>query len=232
MVRSSLFSDNQKQIADLAIKHKLPSVNELNGYVEAGGLMSYSVNSADSYRRAAFYIDKILKGAKPADLPVEQPTNFELVINLKTAKQIGVPIPPNMLARAARVIKWKGTRHEDCCSADCLYFRRHPFAEAQQPIKIPRVGFIRSGTPNTESSGFEAFRNGLRELGYIAGHNITIEYRSAGGNVDRLAELAAELVQLRCEVIVGNVPVIRAARKASNSVALVLVSVPDPGTCK
>jgi putative tryptophan/tyrosine transport system substrate-binding protein len=105
IVRSSLFSDNQKQIAELAIKHKLPSVNELNGYVEAGGLMSYSVNSADSYRRVAFYIDKILKGAKPADLPVEQPTNFELVINLNTAKQIGVPIPPNMLARAARVIR-------------------------------------------------------------------------------------------------------------------------------
>jgi putative ABC transport system substrate-binding protein len=90
------------------------------------------------------------------------------------------------------------------------------------------VGFIRSGTPNTESLGFEAFRNGLRELGYIEGRNIIIEYRSAAGNVDRLAELAAELVQLRCDVIVGNVPVIRAARKASNSVALVLVSVPDP----
>jgi putative ABC transport system substrate-binding protein len=105
VVRSSLFSDNQKQIADLAIKHKLPSVNELNGYVEAGGLISYSANTADSYRRAAFYIDRILKGAKPADLPVEQPTNFELVINLKTAKQIGVSIPPNMLARAARVIR-------------------------------------------------------------------------------------------------------------------------------
>jgi putative ABC transport system substrate-binding protein len=105
IVRSSLFSDNQKQIAELAIKHRLPSVNELNGYVEAGGLMSYSVNSTDSYRRVAFYIDKILKGAKPADLPVEQPTNFELVINLNTAKQIGIPIPPNMLARAARVIR-------------------------------------------------------------------------------------------------------------------------------
>ncbi len=102
------------------------------------------------------------------------------------------------------------------------------FVEAQQRIKIPRVGFIRSGTPNTESLGFEAFRNGLRELGYIEGRNIIIEYRSAAGNVDRLAELAAELVQLRCDVIVGNVPVIRAARQASNSVALVLVSVPDP----
>jgi ABC-type uncharacterized transport system substrate-binding protein len=105
MVRSGLFIDYRKQIADLAIKHRLPSMCELNIYVEAGGLMSYSANTADSYRSAATYVDKILKGAKPADLPVEQPTKFELVINLKTAKQIGRTIPPNVLARADKVIK-------------------------------------------------------------------------------------------------------------------------------
>jgi putative ABC transport system substrate-binding protein len=105
IVRSSLFSDNRKQIVDLAIKHRLPSINEVNDNVEAGGLMSYSANTANSYRRAAFYVDRILKGAKPADLPVEQPTKFEFVINLKTAKQIGLTIPPNVLARADRVIR-------------------------------------------------------------------------------------------------------------------------------
>jgi putative ABC transport system substrate-binding protein len=100
-----LLNRYRKQIADLAIKNRLPSMYEQSQYVEAGGLVSYASKDADLYRRAATYVDKILKGAKPADLPVEQPTKFELVINLKTAKQIGVTIPPNVLARADRVIR-------------------------------------------------------------------------------------------------------------------------------
>ena len=94
-----------KKIAELAIKNRLPSMFEESGYVEAGGLMSYSANEADQYRRAAVYVDKILKGTKPADLPVEQPTKFEFIINLKAAKQIGLTIPPNVLVRADKVIK-------------------------------------------------------------------------------------------------------------------------------
>ncbi len=94
-----------KRIADLAIKSRLPSMCEASDWVEAGGLMSYSANDADSYKRAAVYVDKILKGTKPADLAVEQPTKFEFIINLKTAKQIGLTIPPNVLARANRVIR-------------------------------------------------------------------------------------------------------------------------------
>ena len=95
----------QKRIAELALTNWLPSMFEGTEYVTAGGLMSYATNDADLYRRAATYVDKILKGAKPADLPVEQPTKFELVINMKTAKQIGLTIPPHVLARADRVIK-------------------------------------------------------------------------------------------------------------------------------
>jgi putative tryptophan/tyrosine transport system substrate-binding protein len=96
---------NEKRIAAFALKSRLPSIYGSREIVDAGGLMSYTADLADSYRRVAWYVDRILKGAKPADLPVEQPTKFELVINLKTAKQIGLTIPPEVLARASRLIK-------------------------------------------------------------------------------------------------------------------------------
>jgi putative ABC transport system substrate-binding protein len=96
---------NRKRIAGFALKSRLPSVSSSEEFVDAGGLMSYAADDADNYRRVAIYVDKILKGAKPADLPVEQPTKFELVINLKTAKQIELTIPQRVLGRADKVIK-------------------------------------------------------------------------------------------------------------------------------
>jgi putative ABC transport system substrate-binding protein len=100
-----LMRPNRKRITGFALKSRLPSMYSSREAVEAGGLMSYGADEADSYRRVAYYVDRILKGAKPADLPVEQPTKFEFVINLKTAKQIGLTIPPEVLARASRLIK-------------------------------------------------------------------------------------------------------------------------------
>jgi putative ABC transport system substrate-binding protein len=96
---------HRKRIADLAIKNRLPTMYQGSAWVESGGLVSYSTNDIEAFRRAATYVDKILKGAKPAELPIEQSTKFELVINLKTARELGVTIPPNVLARADKVIK-------------------------------------------------------------------------------------------------------------------------------
>jgi putative ABC transport system substrate-binding protein len=105
VVGGGLMRPNQKRIAGFALKSRLPSVSSSEEFVDAGGLISYAADDVDSYRRVAIYVDKILKGAKPADLPVEQPTKFELVISLKTAKQIGVTIPQSLLYRADKVIK-------------------------------------------------------------------------------------------------------------------------------
>jgi putative ABC transport system substrate-binding protein len=102
---STILSTHRAQLVELAKKNRLPAMYHNSQFVEAGGLMAYSANLTELFHRAATYVDRILKGAKPADLPVEQPTKFELIVNLKAAKQIGVTIPPNVLARADRVIK-------------------------------------------------------------------------------------------------------------------------------
>lgn len=100
-----LFTSQQKRIVDIISKHRFPAIFSNADFVEAGGFISYGPNLVENYRRAATYVDKILKGAKPTDLPIEQPTKLELVINLNAAKEIGVTIPPNALARADRVIR-------------------------------------------------------------------------------------------------------------------------------
>jgi ABC-type uncharacterized transport system substrate-binding protein len=105
VMQSALFGAVRKRIFAFAAKHRLPAIYRERDYVESGGLMSYGADQAEPYKRAASMVDKILKGTKPADLPVEQPTKFEFVVNLKTAKQIGLTIPPNVLARADKVIR-------------------------------------------------------------------------------------------------------------------------------
>ena len=105
VISNPLSNTHRALIVGLAAKNRLPGIYPATDYVEAGGLMSYGPDILDNWRRAATYVDKILKGAKPADLPVEQPKKFEFVINLKAAKQIGVTVAPNVLARADRVIK-------------------------------------------------------------------------------------------------------------------------------
>jgi putative ABC transport system substrate-binding protein len=105
VLQSPVATSQRTQVADLAVKSRLPAIYDRREFVEDGGLMTYGVSSTDLFLRAATYVDKILKGAKPADLPVEQPIKFEFIVNLKAAKQIGLTIPPNMLARADKVIR-------------------------------------------------------------------------------------------------------------------------------
>jgi putative tryptophan/tyrosine transport system substrate-binding protein len=104
-VRSALAITYRQQIANLVIKHRLPSMSEGRDFVEAGGLMSYAASDTESFKRAAYYVDKLLKGAKASDLPIEQPTTFELIINLNTAAQLGLTIPPSFLFQATKVIR-------------------------------------------------------------------------------------------------------------------------------
>ena len=105
VLASAILYASRKELVDLTTKHRWPGMYENKEFVEVGGLLSYGANLDDLFRRAATYVDKILKGTKPADIPVEQPTKFEFIINLKTAKQIGLTIPPNVLVRADKVIK-------------------------------------------------------------------------------------------------------------------------------
>ena len=136
----SLNTAYQKFIADLAAKYQLPAIFDREDFIANGGLMSYGPDRADSYRRAAVYVDKILKGAKPGELPVEQPTKFELVINLKTAKQIGLAIPPNVLARANSVIIIsKSTLPTDSISS------RSALGSGSPRDSIPRINYPNFG---------------------------------------------------------------------------------------
>ena len=105
LMSGAVFTSQRKQIVDLAVKNSLPTIYPQSDYMDDGGLMFYGPNTTELFRRAATYVDKILKGARPADLPVEQPKKFEFIINLKAAKQIGLTIPPNVLLRADKVIK-------------------------------------------------------------------------------------------------------------------------------
>ena len=234
----------QKQIVELAIKHRLPSIWERSEFVEAGGLVSYAASDDDVWRRAAYYADKILKGTKPADLPVEQPTKFEFVINLKTAKALNLTIPQSVLFRADQSDQMKtGNRHEATGNSkqtkvlgfalSVMLFALSSSAQAQpqQQAKVTKIGELIFRGADRPSLGFgrQVFRDKLRELGFIEGKNVIYEARFADSKLDRYPALADELVRLKVDVLVASsTPEALAFRNATKTIPVVFNIATDP----
>ena len=221
-----LIASHRARLAELALKHRLPGMFGGKENVEAGGLMSYSADLNDMTRRAAIYIDKILKGVKPADLPVEQASKYELVINLKTAKALGLDRSDDAARsrrRGDRMIRRQFIRLLSGAAAWPLA------ARAQQPA-IAIIGFLSSRSSGDSEHLVTAFREGLKETGYVEGENAVIAFRWAEGRYDRLPAQAAELARQRVAVIVaagGNV-VAFAAKAATSTIPIVFIVGSDP----
>jgi ABC-type uncharacterized transport system substrate-binding protein len=203
---------HRTRVLEFAAKNRLPAIYPESSFADAGGLMSYGVDYDDLNRRVAYYVDRILKGTKPSDLPVEQPTKFELVINLKTAKEIGVSFPPKVLMWADRVISDEGRMPERLAAT-------LNSTDVQRSAKIPRIGILSPGSGNP---AIDAFRQGLHGLGWVEGQTIAIEYRFADGNEERLPALAAQLVHANVDIIVSTSPrATLAARQLTKNIPIV-----------
>jgi putative tryptophan/tyrosine transport system substrate-binding protein len=212
MLQSPTFFRHRTAVLDFAAKNRLPAIYPNGAFADAGGLMSYGVNYRDLYRREAYYVDRILKGAKPSDLPVEQPTKFELVINLATAKTLGLTIPAKVLTWADRVISDGGQVPEKSVATS------YP-SDVRRTAKIPRIGILSAGSGNP---AIDAFREGLLDFGWVEGQTIAIEYRWADGNEEGLPALAAQLVDAGVDIIVSTNPrATGAARQLTENIPII-----------
>ena len=213
-------------IIALAERYRLPAVYPFRFFVSDGGLISYGPDAVDQYRRAAGYVDRILKGEKPAGLPVEQSTKVALVINLKTAKALGLDGAADA-ARARRRGDRMISRREFITLLSGAAAAGWPLAaKAQQAM--PVVGILGISAPDTIGDRLRMFRLGLKEAGYIDGENLVIEYRWTENQFDRLPELVADFVRKRVAVITTVAGASLAAKLATTSIPIVFIATEDP----
>jgi ABC-type uncharacterized transport system substrate-binding protein len=200
----------------LANRHRLPAVYWHRRFVAGGGLVSYGPDTVDPFRRAAEYVNRILKGEKPADLPVQAPIKFEMIVNLKAAKALGLTVPDKLLVAADEVIEWNGAFITLVGGAAAAW----PLA-ARAQTKRARIGWF-TVAPHPYIDGF---RQGLRELGWIEGENLAIEPIYADGHPERLPGLASVLARVPYDLVVASgSDAVEAARAAIQSIPIVGVS--------
>jgi putative ABC transport system substrate-binding protein len=224
------FNQQRYRIAELAAQYRLPLIGPNSEYAEAGILMSYGVNRAANFRRAATFVDKVFKGADPGNLPVEQPTKFELVINKKNCEY-----PRAHHSAIASDQRRQGNRVNNrrklvfALGAGAVGV---PFTSfSQQQGKVWRVGFLAQRHLDFVDSDFSygPFRQGMRELGYVEGKNLVMEWRSAEGKSELLPGLAAELVRLNVDALAASgTPATVAAQKATTTIPIIMIAVADP----
>jgi ABC transporter substrate binding protein len=190
LVGTTAFLNGRRvQLAHLATFHRLPAIYALRDYAEAGGLMSYGSDIVNGFRQVGLYTGRILKGAKPADLPVVQANKFELVINAQTARMFGLAVPDKLLAVADQVIEWRAANSYRFSAARQPRDRSRRAQQAAMPV----VGLL--------APGDAAFHQGLQDTGFVERQNVAIEYRWAENQNDRLPALAADLVRRQVIVI-------------------------------
>ena len=226
----AFFNARRVQLVLLAGRHGVPAIYSDREYAEAGGLMTYGSNIVDVYRQIGVYAGRILKGVKPADLPVVQSSKFELVINAQTARMLGLTVPDKLLVarrRGDRMIP----RREFITLLGGAAAVWPLAARAQQGERMRRIGLLSGGAREDVQSppNLAAFTKGLQALGWTDGQNLKIEYRWSAGNLDLMKEYARELVALKLDLIVAHTTqVVAALRQETTTIPIVFVVVSDP----